>query len=327
MTARARIVAMGASSEEPVPGLEAVEDVAEVVPAATAEEVAAALSGADVLLAWRPHADLLRPAWDRAGDLKWVQAASAGVDGLLFRELIESPVVVTNARGVFDEAIAEYTLGLLLLFAKGFPATLERQRARDWRPRETERLEGRRLLVVGAGPVGHAIGRAAGRLGMIVRAVARTPRPGNQVFRVVYGRDELAEACGWADVVVDALPSTPETRHAFDAGVFAAMRPHARFVNIGRGATVDEEALVAALREGALAGVALDVFEREPLPPDSPLWDLPNVIVSPHMAGTSAGWREAVVELFLENLERYLTGRPLRNVVDKGLGYVPAGGR
>lgn len=318
---------MGASPEDPVPGLEAVAEVAEVVPAATVEEVGDALAGADVLLAWRPRSELLRPAWGRAADLKWIQAASAGVDGLLFPELVESPVVLTNARGVFDEAIAEYTLGLLLLFAKGFPGVLERQRARQWRPRETERLAGQRLLVVGAGPVGHAIGRAAGRLGMVARAVARTPRPGNEVFRAVYGPDELAGACGWADVVVNALPSTSETHHLFDATVFAAMGPHTRFVNIGRGATVDEEALVRALREGRPAGAALDVFEREPLPPESPLWDLPNVIVSPHMAGTFAGWREAVVELFVENLERYLTGRPLRNVVDKGRGYVPAGGR
>ncbi len=318
---------MGASAETPIAGLEGLDEVAEVVTAATAEETADALGGTDVLLAWRPRRELLRPSWARAVDLRWIQAASAGVDGLLFPELVESSVVLTNARGVFDEAIAEYTLGLLLMFAKGFPGMLDRQRSQNWGPRETERLAGRRLLVVGAGPVGHAIGRAAGRFGMVVRAVARTARPGNDVFRVVYGSDELADACGWADVVVDALPATSETVRIFDERAFAAMGPHTRFVNIGRGATVDEEALVRALQEDRLAGAALDVFDREPLPAESPLWSLPNVLVSPHMAGTFAGWREAVVELFLGNLERYLTGRPLRNVVDKHRGYVPVGGR
>lgn len=315
---------MGARPENPVPGLDALGEVVDVVPAATERALVEALPGADVLFAWRPRGRLLGPAWPMATDLRWIQAASAGVDGLLFPELVDSDVVVTNARGVFDASIAEYTLGLLLLFAKGLPGVLDGQRRREWRSRDTELLAGKRLLVVGAGPVGHAIGRAAGAIGMDVRAVARTARPGNEVFGVIHGRDELADACGWADVVVNALPSTPETRRVFDERAFAAMRPTARFVNVGRGATVDQGALARALEEGRLAGAALDVFEEEPLPQDSPLWDLPNAIVSPHMAGTFAGWREALAELFVENLERYLTGRPLRNVVDKRRGYVPS---
>jgi phosphoglycerate dehydrogenase-like enzyme len=123
---------------------------------------------------------------------------------------------------------------------------------------------------------------------------------------------------------VDVLPGTRETRHLFDARAFAAMRPGARFLNVGRGSTVDEEALVDALRSGRLSGAALDVFEQEPLPAGSPLWDLPHVVVFPHMSGDYAGWRESVVELFLENLTRFVRGEPLRNVVDKRLGY-PAG--
>jgi phosphoglycerate dehydrogenase-like enzyme len=124
--------------------------------------------------------------------------------------------------------------------------------------------------------------------------------------------------------VVNVLPSTPATRRRFDDAVFSAMLPSARFVNVGRGGTVDEAALIRALRDGTIAGAALDVFEREPLPEDSPLWDLPNVIVSPHMSADFAGWRETLVELFVENLSRYLSGRPLKNVVDKELGYVPS---
>ncbi|HEX6230356.1 MAG TPA: D-2-hydroxyacid dehydrogenase [Actinomycetota bacterium] len=313
---------MGATPERPPPGIEAIAEVVDLVSAAAEDELDEALPGADVLFAWRPRRELLEPVWSRATELRWIQSASAGVDGLLFPELVDSDVVLTNARGVFDTAIAEYTLGLLLIFAKGFSNVLDRQRRREWRHGDTELLAGKRVLVVGAGPVGHAIGRAAKGLRMVAHAVARTARPGNEVFRVIHGTDELADACGWADYVVNALPLTPETDRLFDEAVFTAMRPTARFVNVGRGGTVDEAALARAIEDGRLAGAALDVFEREPLPPESDLWTLPNVIVSPHTSGNFAGWREALVELFVENLERYLTGRPLRNVVDKHRGYV-----
>jgi phosphoglycerate dehydrogenase-like enzyme len=314
---------MGATATSAPPGIEVVAEAVDLGFADTVEEMAALLPGADVVFAWRPRSGLLEPVWEHAAELQWIQSASAGVEDLLFAALVESHVVVTNARGVFDDAMAEYVIGLLLLFAKGFPATLERQRRREWRDRDAERLAGQRVLVVGAGSIGRTIGRACKRLGMAVRAVATTARGRDEVFGAVYGSDELASACSWADWIVNALPATPSTRHLFDDEVFGAMPPTARFVNVGRGSTVDEAALVRALEEGRLAGAALDVFEREPLPEDSPLWSMPNVIVSPHASANFAGWREALVELFVENLERYLTGRPLRNVVDKERGYVP----
>jgi phosphoglycerate dehydrogenase-like enzyme len=322
VSGRGVVVVMGASAEHPPPGLPAIAEAVELRYADTPEALAAALEGADVLLAWSGGRDLLRPAWGSAGSLLWIQAASAGVDGLLFPELVRSHVVLTNARGVFDRPIAEHVMGVLLLFAKDLRGALERQGRREWRPRDTETLEGKRLLVVGVGSIGRAIGRAAKRFGRLVRGVGRTARAGDGVFGTVMGVDELHEALGWADVVVDVLPATPATHHLFDAEAFAAMNPWTRFVNVGRGSTVDEAALVLALRERRIAA-ALDVFETEPLPVDSPLWDLPNVLITPHVAGDAAGWREAVVELFVENLERYLTGEPLRNVVDKELGFVP----
>jgi phosphoglycerate dehydrogenase-like enzyme len=315
---------MGATLEAPPPGIGVVAEVADLAFADTESDLAEALAGADVLFAWRPRSGLLEPTWERAVDLRWVQAASAGVEDLLFPGLVDSHVVLTNARGVFDDAIAEYVLGLLLTFSKGLPGVLERQRRREWSDRDTERLAGKRLLVVGVGSIGRAIGKACKAIGMTVRGVGTAARGGDAVFARVVGSEDLADACAWADVVVNALPATPETRRRFDEEVFAAMRPSTRFVNIGRGSTVDERALVLALQEGRLAGAALDVFEREPLPQDSPLWDMSNVIVSPHVSGNFAGWREAVVVLFVENLQRYLTGRPLRNVVDKERGYVPA---
>ncbi len=323
MTERPRVVVMGLDEDRWPEGARAVADVVDLEFATSREALAGALSGAEILFAW-PGEDrgMLPAAWSRATRLRWIQTASDGVDWILFPELVESHVVLTNGRRVFDAAIAEYVLGLMLVFAKGWVPMLERQRRHEWRHRDTELLAGKRLLVAGVGPIGRAIGRAALALGMEVRGLGRTPRPGDDVFELVHGAAELPDAAGWADYVVDALPLTEGTRAMFDAAVFARMRPNARFVNVGRGATVDEEALVRALREGRIAGAALDVFEEEPLPAGSPLWDLPNVIVSPHISGDFAGWREAVVELFLANLARYLTGQPLENVVDKRLGYV-----
>jgi phosphoglycerate dehydrogenase-like enzyme len=321
---RARVVVMGATAEEPPPGVGVIADAVDLAFADTEAELTELLPGTDVVFAWMPRSGLLQPVWESATDVRWIQSASAGVDGLLFPELVQSHVVVTNSRGVFDGAIAEYVLGLILMFAKGLRGVLERQRRREWKHHDTETLSGKRVLVAGVGPIGRAVGRVCGELGMVVRGVGSTARGRDEVFRVVFGPDELADACSWADYVVNVLPGTERTRHLFDAGVFAAMQPSARFVNVGRGSTVDEAALVHALQEGALGGAALDVFEEEPLPDESPLWELPNVIVSPHMSGDFAGWREALVELFVENLERYVTGRPLKNVVDKERGYVPS---
>jgi phosphoglycerate dehydrogenase-like enzyme len=324
VTVRARVAVMGATIDDPPPGIGAIADTVELALADDVDSLAAALEGAGVLFAWRPRAALLSGAWGSAGGLRWIQSASAGVDGLLFPELAESHIVLTNARGIYEEAIAEYVLGLMLAFAKDLPGVFERQRRREWEHRETERLQRKRVLVVGVGPIGRAIGRSCAALRMSVRGVARTARPGDDVMVEITAVEQLADAVASADYVVNTLPATDETRHVFDHVVFEAMNVGTRFVNVGRGGTVDERALIRALETGQIAGAALDVFEEEPLPVDSPLWTMPNVIVSPHMAGDAAGWREGVVELFVRNLERYLTGRPLLNVVDKIRGYVPS---
>jgi phosphoglycerate dehydrogenase-like enzyme len=324
VTGRAKVVVMGATAGDPPPGVEVTGEVVDLAFADSAEAMAEAIAGAEVVFAWRPRSGLLEPAWDRAGDLRWIQSASAGVEDLLFPRLVDSEVVLTNARGVYDEAIAEHVIAMLLLFARGLPSVLDHQRAGQWLPHDSERLAGRRVLVVGVGSIGRAVGRACRALGMQVRGVGTSTRAGDEVFERVLGAGSLASGCRWADAVVAVLPGGPGTRHLIDAAAFEAMGPGTRFVNVGRGSTVDEAALVRALRDGRLGGAALDVFETEPLPADSPLWELPNAIVTPHLSGSFGGWREAVVELFVENLERYLTDRPLRNVVDKERGYVPS---
>ena len=293
------VIVLG-SVDEPPPRIDEARKLAEIRPATGQDELRGALPGADAVFGWEYDPSLLPSVWDAAGDLRWIQTASAGVDRLLFPALVESDVVVTNARGVFDEPIAEWALAAILAFATELGNSVRDTVAHRWHHRTTERAEGKCLLVIGPGPR------------------ARGPE---EPFQRIHGPASFHEALGAADYVLDAMPLTPQTNRAFDARAFAAMKPSARFLNVGRGGTVDTEALVDALRRGAIAGAALDVFEEEPLPEANPLWSLPNVIVSPHMAGDVADWEERVVEVFLDNLARFADGQTLRNVIDKERGF------
>jgi phosphoglycerate dehydrogenase-like enzyme len=280
---------------------------------ATGDTLAEALPGAEVLLVWDFTSDAVREAWPAADALRWVHTASAGVDRVTFPELLDSPVVLTNSRGVFDTPMAEYVLGLVIAMAKDLPHTLAAQARHEWLHRETEPVAGRCAVVVGGGPIGRAIARLLAAVGMEVEPVGR------REF------DDLPALLPRADWLILAAPLTDATRGMLDAAALARLRPSARVINVGRGALVVEPDLIDALRSGRIAGAALDVFAAEPLPPESPLWELPGVIVSPHMSGDQIGWRKALVELFLDNLDRYRAGEPLRNVVDKSLGYVSGG--
>jgi phosphoglycerate dehydrogenase-like enzyme len=282
--------------------------------ASDASSLAEALPGAEVLLVWDFLSDAVRDAWPAADALRWVHTASAGVDRLTFPGLLDSDVTLTNSRGVFDRPMAEYVLGLVLAMAKDLKGTLAAQQRREWKHRETEPIAGRRVVVVGGGPIGRAIAGLLRAVGMDVELVGR---------REFDGLPDLLPAADW---LVLAAPLTDATRGMLDAAALALLRPSARVINVGRGALVDEPDLVDALQEGRIAGAALDVFAREPLPADSPLWTHPGVIVSPHMSGDLIGWRQDLVAVFRDNLARYQAGEPLRNVVDKTLGYVTTGG-
>jgi phosphoglycerate dehydrogenase-like enzyme len=301
-------------------GVDEAERLAEVRRASDERSLADGLPDADVLFTWGAVHGWLRTVWGRAERVRWIQTASDGVDGLLFPALVEAGVVVTNARGVFDDAIAEWTIGAMLAFPTRILDQRDAQSRKTWLTGRTERLAGRRLLVVGPGPIGRAVARRASSLGMQVSAVGRSARD-DDLFGRVRGRGELHAALAEADYVVDTMPITDGTRHTFDASAFAAMRPEARFLNVGRGATVDARALVEALRHGRIAGAALDVFEEEPLPEASPLWGMSNVLISPHMCGDFTGWEVAVNELFSDNLERFVRGEELHNRVDTLLGF------
>lgn len=322
---RPTVCVVGTSEDDTLPGLvEAVGNDVDLRFAPDLRRLRERLPGAEVALVADFRSPLLEQAWDAATELEWVHVAGAGVDAVLFPELADSHVTVTNARGVFDDAIAEYVLGLMLAFVKDLPTTLELQRRREWRHRETERLAGRQVLVVGAGGIGRAIGRIAKAVGMTTGGVARNARHDPDLGEVV-AQDELDQALPTADFVVLAVPLTEETRGMFGREELAAMSGSARLINIARGQILEEESLLDALDAGRLAGAALDVFATEPLPEDHPLWAHPKVIVSPHMSADFIGWRRALTDLFAENLRRWLEGHELENVVDKRRGYVPTG--
>ncbi|MDX1432342.1 MAG: D-2-hydroxyacid dehydrogenase, partial [Gammaproteobacteria bacterium] len=257
-----------------------------------------------------------------ADRLRWIHWSGAGVDAVLFPDLAASDIVLTNARGIFDRAMAEYVLGVILAFAKDLPRTLELQREHAWEHRLTECIAGRRARVVGVGSIGREIGRVLGAVGMHVEGIGRTARAGDADFSAIHAVADLDRRLGAADYVVLVPPLTEQTRGMMGAAQLRAMRPHARLINVGRGALLDEQALARALERGAIAGAALDVFATEPLPADSPLWDVPGLLVSPHMSGDFHGYPEALAGLFLDNLRRFRAGERLRNVVDKALGFV-----
>ncbi|HEY4464513.1 MAG TPA: D-2-hydroxyacid dehydrogenase [Streptosporangiaceae bacterium] len=312
----------GASPDAPPPGLSAGLPGCDIRFIPARERLASDAADAEIVFAWEPWTGGLRESWGFTPNLRWIAAATVGVDWLLFPELAGSDVIVTNSAGVFDAAMAEYTLALVSAICADLHTTIRLQTRREWQHRETTRLAGRRAIVLGAGGIGRAINRALDRAGVIPKCVGRHSRVDPELGRIA-ALDELPGLLPEADFVILALPLTVHTKGLFGASEFSLMRPGSWLINLGRGALVDDQELIRALRNGAIGGAALDVFTQEPLPPDSPLWDLPNAIISRHMSGDFRGWDRALAGLFLAQLRRYRSGEPLINVVDKSLGYVP----
>lgn len=278
-------------------------------------------SDAEVLVVWGNGRRMLRDAATRLPHLRWVAGLAAGVDTIL--EAGFGPeVVVTSGRGLHDGPVAEHTLALVLACARRVPELVRAQDEHRWaaelggvqeiRADEFRSLAGARVVVWGFGSIAARLAPLLTALGASVTGVATTAgvREGYHVVTP----DELPGVLPATDLLVSLLPDSPATRGVIDAEVLALLPPHAWFVNVGRGATLDQDALLAAVRGGRLAGAALDVFEREPLPADSPIWDEPRILVSPHAAGGRPIGAGALLE---ENLAAYLAGRPLRNTVDR----------
>jgi phosphoglycerate dehydrogenase-like enzyme len=284
--------------------------------------LADAIPGAHILFLWDFFSTALRDAWKHADSLRWVHVAAAGVDSLLFDELRESDVLVTNAHGAFDGPIAEFVLASILAQDKQLHVSKNLQGQKVWKHREVQRTAGQNALVVGTGGIGRATARVLKAVGMNVLGAGRTVRDEDPDFNKVVASAELSVHAGWADHLVLIAPLTEDTRGILGPAVLDRMKSTAHVVNVGRGALVDDEALVRALRNGQIAGASLDVFSQEPLPADHPFWGMDNVHISAHMSGDVVGWRDTLAGQFEKNLALWLAGGTLISKVNKKLGYV-----
>lgn len=262
----------------------------------------------DALLIAPRYGSMITELWRELANVRWLHTLSAGVEFLPFDLLQRSTMVVTNSRGLYADALGEFAIAAMLWFAKDLRRLTRNQQARLWEPYTVERVAGKSVAVIGYGGIGRAIGHRATALGMRVVGVGR---------RQELGEPTIDDAIAQSDYVVMSAPLTPKTYRLLSRDRIARMLPSAVFINVGRGRTVDEEALVDALRARAIRGAALDVFESEPLPPEHPLWQLDNVLISPHTADRTSDSHVRAMQFFVENLRRFRAGEPLENVVNK----------
>jgi phosphoglycerate dehydrogenase-like enzyme len=297
-----------------------------VVVATTEEDAKREIADADIVYGSCP-----REVFLHAQQLKWFQSQSAGLDIVLFPELIESDVILTNAAGLYASHAAEHAFALLLGLTRGIYRFAENRLERDWkgrarltdggaRPRLME-IGGWTLGIIGAGGFGVEMATRGKGLKMRVTAVDAYRKEKPDCMDELWGMERLDDLLRCSDVVMVACPLTAETRHLLNAEKLALMKPTAYLINVARGGIIDEKALIEVLQQRRIAGAGLDVFEVEPLPADSPLWDLENVILTPHAAGSSQHRPRRTVEFFCDNLRRFFAGEPLRNVADKRKGF------
>jgi len=310
------------------------ERLDELTAAAPVAELVIA-EGREAVLREIPDAEAYVPGpWDdevvdKGWRLRWVHFMWAGVEGQLTPRALEGSFTITNSAGVFGVPMAEHALAMMLCFARGLHVCLRRSPEQLWhrpggRRSVTEgmrELAGATLGILGYGGIGRETAQRARAFGMRIVALRRRPERGAQFADVVLGPDGLDELLRESDYLLISCPLTPETRGMIGARELALMKPEAVLVNLARGGIVHEHALVAALREGRIRGAALDVTEQEPLPPDSPLWGMENVLITPHVAGTSPRTSRRQFELLRDNMRRFVAGEPLLNVVDRAAGY------
>jgi len=278
------------------------------------------IADADVVLGF-----VTREMFLAARSLRWVQSISSGVDSFMYEEFRASDVVLTSEKGLVGEHLADHAFGLMLMLTRQL-ATALKLGPDSWNHRPEMRrqeieLTGATMGIFGFGGTGRAMARRAAAFGMRVNALDRDPVPTSPEVETVWGPDRFADLLGTSDVVSVCCPLTPETRDRFDAAAFAKMRRTAYLVNVTRGEVMVEDDLADALESGEIAGAALDVAPREPLPADSRLWPLPNIVMTPHTAGASQFRAARNLDRFVANLARFRAGEPLEGVIDKALGY------
>jgi phosphoglycerate dehydrogenase-like enzyme len=283
-----------------------------------------AAANASVLLNWSGSLELFRSAFAMCRHLCWVHSRSAGLDKALFPELIESSVPLTNGRGVFSAALGEFVVGAILYFAKDFRRMIRNQSAGMWEPFDIVPVSGHTVGIIGYGDIGRATAERVRPLGVSILALKRRASQeaaADPLVEKMYGPEQRREMLSRCDYVVVATPLTPETQGMIGVPEFAAMKPTAVIINVGRGPVIDENALIDALANRRIKGAALDVFDEEPLPQGHPFYKLENVLLSPHCADHTPEWLDNAMQFFLEQFQRYRKGDQLLNVVDKKSGY------
>jgi phosphoglycerate dehydrogenase-like enzyme len=288
------------------------------------EAFARTAADATVIFNWSGSRELLREVFRMCPRVQWVHSRSAGLDTVLFPELAEHPVPLTNASGVFSASLGEFVLGAILYFAKDFRRMIRHQQAGQWEPFDIALISGQTAGILGYGDIGRACATRMKAMGMCVLAVKRSGPPlynMDPLVERIYAPDHRIEMIQRCDYIVVAAPLTEQTRGMLGPAEFAAMKPSAVVINVGRGPVIEEAAMVQALSQGLIKGAALDVFDQEPLPAGHPFYGLENVLLSAHCADHTPDWLDLAMRFFLDQFERFRKGEPLLNVVNKQLGY------
>lgn len=317
------VVVLGGTQEPALNRLSELGPNVRLIRAEKAADVGPALADARILFQWAGNREELKRVMAGAPKLEWIHGRYAGLDAILCPELIESPIPLTNGRGSFSQSLGEWVMCGALYFAKDLPRMLKAKAERRWEVFDVLELSTQTLGIVGHGDIGRAIARRAKAFGMRVLALRRdiSPRPGDEDVDQLFVNADLHKMLPLCDYVVAAAPLTPDTKHMLGAREFALMKPSAIVMNVGRGPVIDEAAIAKALQTKQIRGAALDVFEVEPLPADSPLWGMDNVLISFHTADHTKDWLDDAVSLFIEQFNRWRKGEPLKNVTDKRAGY------
>jgi phosphoglycerate dehydrogenase-like enzyme len=318
------VVVLASPNEPQLAMLEALPPDTGIAVGNTPEAFARAAPAASIIFNWSGSGTLLREVLGMCPAVRWVHCRAAGLDDLLTPELIASPVPLTNGSGVFSPPLGEFVLGAIIYFAKDFRRLIRNQAAGVWEPFDVAEISGQTAGIVGYGDIGRAVATRLRAMGMNIVALRRTVAAAGTADPLVsryYGPGGLLEMIAQCDYVVVTAPLTPETRGMIGAREFAAMKPGAVIINVGRGAVIDELAMIDALTGKRISGAALDVFTTEPLPSGHPFFQLENVLLSPHSTDHTHDWLERAMQFFLTQFERFSKGEPLLNVVDKVRGY------
>lgn len=318
------LLVLTAPGDNDIPFLTELRQMATVVVGDSARDFTAAAVNAEIILSWSGSRELLRDVFLMSRRVRWIHSRSAGLEQTLFPELIESEVILTNGSGVFSPSLGEFVLAAILYFAKDFRRMIRNQSAGVWEQFDVTMVSGKTVGIVGYGSIGRAVAARARALEMNVFALRRRISKNTKEDPLIdeeYGAGQRLQMLSQCDYVVVTLPFTEETRGLIAEAEFAVMKKNAVVINVGRGPTIDERAMIRALSENRIRGAALDVFDQEPLPQGHPFYSMENVLLSPHCADHTPDWLDNAMRFFLAQLGRFRRGETLLNIVDKASGY------